>query len=88
MALFDAVAAQEQVLLTMAVNAAIASEDEMGPVKALVAGGDAFLGAMQDPGRRQILLVDTPRPYWGGPGWMRWRASMACACWWRARAQR
>jgi len=60
LALFEAVAAQEQMLATMAINAAIAHEDEPGPVKALVAGGDAFLDAMQDAGRRQILLVDAP----------------------------
>lgn len=60
MALFAAVVGQEQTLLAMAVNAATAGEDQPGPVKALVAGGDAFLDAMQDPGRRQILLVDAP----------------------------
>jgi len=60
LALFEAVATQEQMLVTMAVNAATAGDDEPGPVKALVAGGDAFLDAMQDPGRRQILLVDAP----------------------------
>ncbi|MGV8831464.1 MAG: TetR/AcrR family transcriptional regulator [Devosia sp.] len=60
MALFAAVVGQEQTLLAMAVNAATAGEDQPGPVKALVAGGDAFLDAMQDTGRRQILLVDAP----------------------------
>lgn len=59
-ALFAAVVAQEHALLAMAVNAASAGADEPGPVKALIAGGDAFLDAMQDPGRRRILLVDAP----------------------------
>ena len=35
-------------------------DDEPGPIKALLAGCDAFLDAMQDPGRRRILLVDAP----------------------------
>lgn len=59
-ALFEAVVWQEQVLVAMAVNGALAGEDQPGPVKTLVAGGDAFLDAMQDQGRRQILLVDAP----------------------------
>ena len=59
-ALFTAVVEQEHALLAMAINAAAGGEDEPGPVKALVAGGDAFLDAMQEEGRRQILLVDAP----------------------------
>ncbi|UXN74152.1 hypothetical protein N8D56_02380 [Devosia sp. A8/3-2] len=51
---------EEHMLLAMAINAATESEDEPGPVKALIAGGDAFLDAMQDRGRRRILLVDAP----------------------------
>lgn len=60
LALFETVVEQEHALLAMAINAATAGDDQPGPVKALVAGGDAFLDAMQDPGRRQILLVDAP----------------------------
>tara|TARA_R110002020_G_scaffold343819_4_gene558197 strand:+ start:397 stop:978 length:582 start_codon:yes stop_codon:yes gene_type:complete len=60
LALFQTVVEQEQALLAMAINAATAGDDEPGPVKALMAGGDAFLDAMQEPGRRQILLVDAP----------------------------
>lgn len=60
LALFAAVVAEEHALLAMAINAAAEGEDEPGPVKALIAGGDAFLDAMQDPGRRRILLVDAP----------------------------
>lgn len=59
-ALFAAVVEEEHLLMAMAINAAGESDEEPGPVKALVAGGDAFLDAMQDPGRRQILLVDAP----------------------------
>ncbi|WP_332698271.1 TetR/AcrR family transcriptional regulator [Devosia sp.] len=59
-ALFATVVAEEHALLAMAINAAGEGEDEPGPVKALIAGGDAFLDAMQDPGRRRILLVDAP----------------------------
>lgn len=58
-ALFAAVVQQERLMVAMAVNAAIANEDD-GPVKALMAGCDAFLGAMQQQGRRQILLLDAP----------------------------
>lgn len=59
-ALFATVVEGEHMLLAMSINAAAAGDDEPGPVKALIAGGDAFLDAMQDPGRRQILLVDAP----------------------------
>ena len=59
-ALFAAVVEEEHALLAMAINAASESEDEPGPVKALIEGGDAFLTAMQDAGRRQILLIDAP----------------------------
>jgi len=59
MALFLAVVEQEHTMLSMAVQGATAG-DEPGPVKALIAGGDAFIDAMQDEGRRRILLVDAP----------------------------
>nr|WP_193337521.1 TetR/AcrR family transcriptional regulator [Devosia beringensis] len=59
-ALFQVVVEEEHALLAMAINGATAGEDEPGPVKALIAGGDAFLDAMQDEGRRRILLVDAP----------------------------
>src|SRR4051812_41319063 len=59
-ALFAAVVEEEHALLAMAINAAAEGDDEPGPVKALIEGGDAFLTAMQDAGRRRILLVDAP----------------------------
>lgn len=59
-ALFQTVVEQEHALLAMAINGATSGEDEPGPVKALLAGGDAFLSAMQDAGRRRILLIDAP----------------------------
>lgn len=59
-ALFAAVVEEEQALLAMAINAAAEGGEESGPVRALIAGGDAFLDGMQDPGRRRILLVDAP----------------------------
>ena len=59
-ALFAAVVEQEHLLVAMAINAAAEGTEEPGPVKALIAGSDAFLDAMQDAGRRQILLVDAP----------------------------
>ena len=59
-ALFATVVEEEHMLLAMAINRAAECEDEPGPVKALIAGGDAFIDAMQDLGRRQILLIDAP----------------------------
>lgn len=59
-ALFAAVVEEEHALLAMAINAATETDDEPGPVKALIGGGDAYLSAMQDPGRRRILLIDAP----------------------------
>ena len=59
-ALFRAVVEEEHMLLAMSINAAAEGEDEPGPVKALVAGSEAFIGGMKDPGRRQIMLVDAP----------------------------
>lgn len=59
-ALFEAVVEQEHALLALAINAAAEAEDEPGPVRALIEGGDAYLAAMQDPGRRRILLIDAP----------------------------
>ena len=59
-ALFAAVVEEEHLLIAMTINAAAGGEDEPGPIKALMAGCDAYLDAMQDPGRRQIMLVDAP----------------------------
>ena len=59
-ALFAEVVEEEHLLMAMSINAIGESEDEPGPIKALIAGCDVFLDAMQDPGRRQILLIDAP----------------------------
>lgn len=59
-ALFAAVVEEEHLLIAMTINAVAEGDDEPGPVKALMAGCDAFLDAMQDRGRRQIMLVDAP----------------------------
>jgi AcrR family transcriptional regulator len=58
--LFRAVVEEEHAILAMKINAAAGGDDEPGPIKALLLGGDAFLTAMQDKGRRRILLVDAP----------------------------
>jgi len=58
--LFRTVVEEEHLILAMTIEAAAAGDEESGPVKALLQGGDAFLTAMQDPGRRRILLVDAP----------------------------
>ena len=59
-ALFRAVVEEEHALVAMQIIAASEEGEEPGPVKALIAGGDAFLSAMADEGRRRILLVDAP----------------------------
>jgi AcrR family transcriptional regulator len=59
-ALFEAVVEEEHALLALAINAAAEAEDEAGPVRALIEGGDAYLAAMQDPGRRRLLLIEAP----------------------------
>ncbi|KKC31878.1 TetR family transcriptional regulator [Devosia psychrophila] len=59
LALFEAVVEEEHLLVSMSINAA-ESDEEPGPIKALLAGCDAFLNAMQDSGRRQIMLIDAP----------------------------
>lgn len=60
LALFAAVVEEEHLLMAMSINAAGEGDDEPGPIKALIAGCDIFLDAMQDAGRRQILLIDAP----------------------------
>lgn len=57
--LFRAVVEAEHARLAEAINEA-ADSDEPGPVRALIDGGDAYLTAMEDAGRRRILLIDAP----------------------------
>lgn len=57
--LFRAVVEAEHARLAEAINEAVDS-DEPGPVRALIDGGDAYLTAMEDAGRRRILLIDAP----------------------------
>jgi len=54
--LFRAVVAREQAAIAAEIEAA--APPEMEPVAAIVEGGEAFLAAMNDPGRRRILLVE------------------------------
>lgn len=57
--LFRAVVEHEQA--TVASEIEIASDDAAyDPMAAIRQGGEAFLDAMRDPGRRRILLVDGP----------------------------
>lgn len=58
--LFATVVEEEHMLLAMALNRGTEGDDEPGPVKALVGIGEAFVEAMQEAGRRQILLIDAP----------------------------
>ena len=60
-ALFAAVVEEEHAILALTIHqAAEAGEDEPGPIKALIRGGEAFLDAMQDEGRRRMLIIDAP----------------------------
>lgn len=60
-ALFAAVVEEEHALLALTIHqAAEASDEEPGPIKALIRGGEGFLDAMQDAGRRRILIIDAP----------------------------
>lgn len=56
-ALFLAVAEAEAQSVAGEVRRAGVSRD---PVQALISGGDAYLGAMVDPGRARLLLVELP----------------------------
>ncbi len=61
LALFAAVVEEEHAAVARAINAAAdgaAAPPDM--IEALVAGGEAFLAAMQDSGRRRIMLIDAP----------------------------
>lgn len=59
-ALFEAVVEEEHALVALAINAEADRQSEAGPVRALIGGGDAYLAAMADPGRRRILLIEAP----------------------------
>ena len=56
--LFRAVAEREHGRIAAEIEAA--APPDMDPVAAIVEGGEAFLAAMADPGRRRILLVEAP----------------------------
>ncbi len=60
-ALFAAVVEEEHALLALTIHqAAEAGEEEPGPIKALIRGGEGFIAPMQDAGRRRILIIDAP----------------------------
>jgi AcrR family transcriptional regulator len=61
LALFEAVVEDEHRAVAEAITA-VADGAEAPPdmIEALVAGGDGFLAAMQDEGRRRIMLIDAP----------------------------
>lgn len=56
--LFRGVVEREQTAVAAAIE--VASGDRDDPVDAVRAGGEAFLDAMADEGRRRILLIDGP----------------------------
>lgn len=56
--LFRAVVEREQAVVEAEIEAATEGLDD--PMAAIMTGGEAFLGAMRDPGRRRILLTDGP----------------------------
>lgn len=58
-ALFAAVVEEEHAEVAQAIAQA-GDASPTDPMAALLAGGEAFFGAMADPGRRRILLIDAP----------------------------
>ncbi|MBA3276965.1 MAG: TetR/AcrR family transcriptional regulator [Chloroflexia bacterium] len=56
--LFRAVVDAEQATVAREIDAASGTAHD--PIDAIRAGGEAFLNAMRDPGRRRILLIDGP----------------------------
>ncbi|WP_240231556.1 TetR/AcrR family transcriptional regulator [Devosia lacusdianchii] len=58
-ALFTAVVEQEHADVAKMIETATPTGSS-DPVSLLAAGGLAFLAAMRDPGRRQILVIDAP----------------------------
>lgn len=61
LALFEAVVEEEHRAVAEAITA-VADGAQAPPdmIDALVLGGEAFLAAMQDDGRRRIMLIDAP----------------------------
>jgi len=57
-ALFQAVVEHERAEVAASIQAAIAGVDE--PFETIVLGGEAYLEALRDPGRRRIMLIDGP----------------------------
>lgn len=57
-ALFAAVVEAEAAAVADEIDKA--TPDELDPKKALITGGEAFLGAMAQPGRTRLLLLDGP----------------------------
>ncbi|SMQ85668.1 transcriptional regulator, TetR family [Devosia lucknowensis] len=61
LALFEAVVEDEHRAVAEAITAvADGAEAPSDMIDALVAGGEGFLSAMQDEGRRRIMLIDAP----------------------------
>jgi AcrR family transcriptional regulator len=57
-ALFHAVVEREAETVTALIEAA--AREDLQPRDALIAGGHAYLAAMQEPGRTRLLLLDGP----------------------------
>jgi len=56
--LFRALVEREHAMIAAEIEGAMTAG--IDPVAAIVVGGEAFLAAMEDPGRRRILLVEAP----------------------------
>src|SRR5690606_23899710 len=56
--LFRAVVEREHAAIAAEIK--VAAPPDMEPVAAIIAGGEASLDGMGDPGRRRILLIDAP----------------------------
>jgi AcrR family transcriptional regulator len=57
-ALFHAVVEHERADVAASIQAAVAGASE--PFETIVLGGEAYLDALRDPGRRRIMLIDGP----------------------------
>lgn len=57
-ALFQAVVEHERAEVAASIQTAVASVSE--PFETIMLGGEAYLAALRDPGRRRIMLIDGP----------------------------
>ncbi|HEX7059110.1 MAG TPA: TetR/AcrR family transcriptional regulator [Solirubrobacterales bacterium] len=67
--LFEAVYERVEAELTQRIAEGVLGDDSAGPLEAMRAGAEMFLGACTEPEAQQIVLLDGPSVL----GWDRWR---------------